>query len=62
MDVRIGDTLFMKKVHPCGENRFTVTRIGADFKIRCIKCGREIMLERSKCEKGIKKIERNGEN
>ncbi|MBQ0084044.1 MAG: DUF951 domain-containing protein [Clostridiales bacterium] len=56
MDVRIGDTLLMKKTHPCGENRFCVTRIGMDFKIKCIKCGREIMLPRQKCEKSIKKI------
>lgn len=56
MDVRIGDILEMKKQHPCGEKLFAVERIGMDFKIKCVKCGREIMLPRSKVEKGIKKI------
>ncbi|MBQ2904698.1 MAG: DUF951 domain-containing protein [Clostridia bacterium] len=61
MDVRIGDTLLMKKPHPCGSNRFAVLRIGADFRIRCIGCGREVMLERVKVEKNIKKIIRDEE-
>ncbi len=56
MDVRVGDTLLMKKKHPCGGEHFAVLRIGADFRIRCIKCGREVMLERVKVEKNIKKI------
>lgn len=59
MDVRIGDTLVMKKKHPCGSFEFSVLRIGADFRIRCVKCGHEIMLERIKVEKNIKKIIRN---
>ncbi len=62
MDVRVGDILVMKKTHPCGANRFQVTRIGADFKIKCMGCSREIMLTRVKCEKGIKQIEREEEN
>jgi len=61
MDIRLGDKLQMKKTHPCGNNVFTVTRIGMDFRIVCDKCGREIMLPRTKAEKGIKKIIRNGE-
>lgn len=61
MDVRIGDKLLMKKNHPCGGNIFDVLRIGADFRIRCSKCGREVMLERVKVEKNIKKIIREEE-
>lgn len=59
MDVQINDVLQMKKNHPCGENRFLVLRIGADFKLRCLKCGRELMAPRSKIEKSIKKILRD---
>lgn len=59
MDVQVGDVLIMKKPHPCGENRFLVLRSGMDFKIRCLKCGREVMVARSKAEKNIKKIERD---
>lgn len=56
MDVRVGDELVMKKAHPCGENRFEVLRSGIDFRLRCKKCGREVMVPRVKIEKNIKKI------
>lgn len=56
MDVRVGDILLMKKKHPCGSDKFSVQRIGADFRIRCVGCGREVMLERVKVEKNIRKI------
>lgn len=63
MDVRVGDRLLMKKKHPCGSSEFSVLRIGADFRIRCVGCGREVMVERVKVEKNIKKIIREeGEN
>jgi hypothetical protein len=62
MDVSVGDILTMKKPHPCGEHDFLVLRVGMDFKIRCVSCGREVMLPRLKCEKNIKKITKNGEN
>lgn len=58
MDVRVGDKLVMKKPHPCGSNEWLVTRVGADFKLKCLGCGREIMLPRSRAERGIKRIER----
>ena len=58
MDVQVNDILVMKKNHPCGENRYLVLRTGMDFKLRCLKCGRELMTPRSKIERHIKKIER----
>ncbi len=56
MDVQVGDTILTKKPHPCGNSAFAVLRVGMDFRIRCTKCGREIMLPRVKIEKNIKKI------
>lgn len=56
MNIQTGDILRMKKKHPCGSDRFTVLRIGADLRIRCEGCGREVMLERFKVEKNIKEI------
>ncbi len=58
MDVRVGDTLEMKKPHPCGDKRFLVLRSGIDFRLRCAGCGREVMVPRSKIERSIKKIVR----
>lgn len=56
MDVKVGDIITMKKAHPCKSKDFEVLRIGADFKIRCLGCSREVMLPRSKAEKNIKAI------
>ncbi len=56
MNVKVGDILLMKKPHPCGSREFEVLRVGADFKIRCLGCSREVMVARSKAEKNIKEI------
>ena len=56
MDVRVGDVLVMKRKHPCGSIEFSVLRSGMDFRLRCLGCGREFMIPRSKAEKNIKKI------
>ncbi len=60
-DIRINDILIMKKKHPCGENRMLVLRSGMDFKLRCVGCGREFMIARSKAEKNIKSVLREEE-
>ena len=61
MDISVGDILVMKKNHPCGDNRFLVLRVGMDFRMRCAGCGHEIMVPRSKAEKGVKKVEKKSE-
>ena len=61
MDIRVGDVLTMKKAHPCGAKDWQVLRVGADFRLRCCGCGREVMGERLKFEKNVKKITRAGE-
>ena len=56
MDIKLNDIIITKKEHPCKNSEFLVLRVGMDFKIRCTKCGRELMVPRSKIEKNIKKI------
>lgn len=56
MDVRVGDILTMKKEHPCGEKRWKVLRTGMDFRLKCLGCGHEVLLPRSKAEKNIREI------
>ncbi len=51
-----GDTLQMKKKHPCGSEFFRVVRCGSDVRIICIGCGHDITLSRIKLEKNIKKV------
>ena len=62
MDIKVNDILEMKKAHPCGEKKFLVLRAGMDFRIRCMKCEREVMVPRVKIEKNIKKVIRENEN
>ena len=52
----VGDTLVMKKPHPCGENCLTVLRIGSDVRVRCPGCGRDVTVPRVKLEKNIKSV------
>ena len=56
MEIQVGDILVMKKPHPCGASRWLVLRTGADLRLRCTGCGREVMLPRRKAEKAVKKI------
>ena len=58
MDVGLGDVLVMKKPHPCGSRQWTVMRTGMDFRLKCLGCGHEVLLPRSKAEKNIREIQR----
>ena len=58
MDVQLQDVLVMKKPHPCGSKEWKVLRTGMDFRLKCLGCGHEVMLPRSKAEKNIREIRR----
>ena len=62
MDVRLQDILVMKKAHPCGSKEWLVLRTGMDFRLRCNGCGHDVMLPRSKAEKNIRQILRDGQS
>ena len=55
-EIRLGDVVQTRKVHPCGSDRWTVIRIGADIKIKCLGCGRIVMLDRLTFIKRRKKL------
>lgn len=55
-EYKLGSLVVMKKQHPCGENKWEITRIGADIKIKCLKCGRSIMLPRIDFNKKLKSV------
>ena len=58
MDIRLQDILIMKKAHPCGSDKWLVLRTGADFRLRCMGCGHELMTPRFKAEKNIRSVQR----
>lgn len=56
MDIQVGDTVKLKKQHPCGSKEWEVLRIGADFRLKCKGCGHQIMIARRLVEKNTKEI------
>ena len=60
MDIHVGDVLGLKKQHPCASKEWKVLRVGMDFKLKCAGCGHELMIPRSKAEKAVKKVKRDG--
>lgn len=59
MKYNLNDIVVMRKQHPCGTNEFEIIRLGADIKIRCVNCGRVVMLPRVEFDKKIKKVVTN---
>ncbi len=56
LDYKLNSIVMMKKQHPCGSNEWQIVRVGADIKIKCLNCGRSIMLPRIEFNKKVKKI------
>ncbi len=61
MELAIGDIIRLKKTHPCGSREWEVLRTGADFRIRCLGCGHQVMIPRQKLEKSIRSVIKSGE-
>lgn len=55
-DYKLGSVVTMKKEHPCGSNEWTITRMGADIKIKCNGCGHTVMIPRIDFNKKLKKV------
>lgn len=56
MEIDVKDIVTMKKGHPCGSKEWEVLRTGADFRLKCVGCGHQIMIPRTKLEKNVKEI------
>jgi hypothetical protein len=61
LDIRLGDVVRLRKMHPCGSFEWEVVRLGADIGIRCLKCNRRVLLERSVFRKRFKAFVVRGE-
>ena len=55
-DLQLGDVLETKKPHPCGGKEWEIVRTGADYKIKCLTCGRVVMLTPDELKKRIRRI------
>jgi hypothetical protein len=55
-EIKLGDIVRLKKVHPCGGYDWQISRLGADIGLKCLKCGRRVLLERSVFNRKVKDI------
>ncbi|WP_243343821.1 DUF951 domain-containing protein [Anaerococcus sp. AGMB09787] len=53
---KVNDIVSLKKGHPCGENLWEIQRLGADIKLKCMGCGKNIWMKRLEFDKKIRKI------
>lgn len=61
LDVRLGDRIELRKVHPCGGRTWRVVRLGADIGLVCDTCGRRVMLERRDLERRFRDFVERGD-
>jgi hypothetical protein len=61
IDFKSGDVIRLKKGHPCGNNAWVVTRLGADIGLKCLKCQHTVMIERVVLERRFKGFLTRGE-
>jgi len=61
MEIKLGDVVRLKKKHPCGSYEWEVVRLGADIRIKCLKCKRRVLLERSIFERRVKAFVSRGQ-
>ncbi|MEN3184428.1 MAG: DUF951 domain-containing protein [Atribacterota bacterium] len=58
--LEVDDILTLKKTHPCGSQKWRVVRLGVDIGIKCLGCGRFVMIPRRKLEGKVREIYRQG--
>ena len=54
MEFELGYIITLKKPHPCGSKDWEVLRVGADFRLKCVVCGHQVMLARRLVEKNFR--------
>ena len=58
----VGDIIKMKKPHPCGSSEWEILLVGADFRIKCLGCGHQVMVSRKLVEKNTREIRKKACN
>lgn len=53
-DLKMDDVLRLRKPHPCGCTDWVVVRLGADIGLKCLGCGRRILLSRRELSRRLK--------
>ena len=58
MVYEVGDIVRLKKQHPCGSSEWEILRVGADFRLKCMGCGHQIMVSRKLVEKNTRELKK----
>lgn len=58
----VGDIVRLKKKHPCGSFEWEVLRVGADFRLKCLGCGHQVMISRVIVEKNLKEHKKGSQS
>lgn len=53
MTYKIGDIVELKRMHPCGSNKWEIIKVGMDIKLRCFKCHHIIIMSRRNFEESL---------
>lgn len=56
VEYNVEDIVKLKKPHPCGSYEWEILRVGADFRLKCLGCGHQVMVARKLVEKNTKGI------
>ena len=56
LELHIGDTVRLKKKHPCGGFQWEVVRLGADIGLVCTSCKHRILLDRLVVERRVREV------
>ena len=59
--LRLHTIVETKKPHPRGGKLWEIVRTGADYKLRCLTCGRIVMLTPDELKKRVKRIAEDGQ-
>ncbi len=60
MALFLDDVVVLRKPHPCGGDTWRIVRLGADIGLRCVTCGRRVLVARAAVERDIKRFVERG--
>lgn len=60
-NLKMEDVVRLRKPHPCGSTDWVVVRLGADIGLKCLGCGRRILLPRREVARRMKAHIQKGE-
>jgi hypothetical protein len=61
LELLLGDVVRLRRPHPCGGSDWRIDRLGADIGLRCLACGRHVLVERRQLERRLEAFVERGD-